>query len=317
MQLRLDPWPAEYESAIQLEEIPREAGAKVDATVETSEWEAIRPRAAADGEEIWFVDGVRRVEARVLAEVGEKLVHGLFGSLAAGAVRSRPGTAVFEDLRVRRFLILGAGFEQAETVWAGNAAVPFEALATPANTPAEVLGALQNQMRICEALLAETLIGAGRRVFVDGPLSYFSGARQEIVGIIKTIHELYVGAAQFRVAAELPAGCRTPLFAITDGKYDRYAWFLRVAEGRAIDHKLAGILRLEVRAAVGLERARALADLAAAVLPRFASSAAREARAPQNLLPVGALEEELRRRLGDPLMLRRAIEARLYEGVAA
>jgi hypothetical protein len=317
MQLRLDPWPAEYESAIQLEEIPREAGPDVDETVETTEWRAIRPEAAMDGEEIWFVDGVRRVEARVLAEVGDKLVHGLFGSLAVGAVQSRPGEAVFENLAVRRFLILGAGFEQAETVRAGNTEVRFEALATPANTPAEMLGALQNQMRIGEALLAEGLIADGRRVFVDGPLSYFSGARQEVVGIIKTIHELYVGTEEFRVAAELPAGCRTPLFAITDGKYDRYAWFLRVAEGRAIDHKLAGIVRLEVRAAVGLERARALADLSAAALPRFASSAARDARAPQNLLPVGALEAELRRRLGDPLMVRRAIEAHLYEGVAA
>jgi hypothetical protein len=34
----------------------------------------------------------------------------------------------------------------------------------------------------------------------------------------------------------------------------------------------------------------------------------RDARAPQNLLPIGALETRLRHRLGDPLLLRRSIE---------
>ena len=78
----------------------------------------------------------------------------------------------------------------------------------------------------------------------------------------------------------------------------------------------AGVIRLEVGAAVGLESARHLAGMSAAVLPRFASMAMRDARAPQNLVPVGALEEELRRRMGDPLLIRRAIEKRISEGVA-
>ena len=317
MQLRLDPWPAEYDSAIPLEDVPAEPAPPVDPNVETSDWRAIRPERAAAGEGLCFVDGVRRVEARVVAEAGERLVHGLFGSLAVGSVRSRARAALLEDVAVRRFLILGAGLERGETVRIGGGEVRFEALSSPANTPAEILAALQNQMRTSEALLGETLTGPGRRVFVDGPLSYFSGARQEIVGIIKTIHQPYLGAPQFALVASLTAGCRTPLFAIADGKYDRYAWFQRVAAGRAIDHRLAGILRLEVRAAVGLERARALADFSAAELPRFASTPTRDARAPQNLTPVGALEEELRRRLGDPVLMRRAIETRLYEGVAA
>ena len=78
---------------------------------------------------------------------------------------------------------------------------------------------------------------------------------------------------------------------------------------------LTGIIRLEVRAVVGLETARHLANTSAALLVRFASLAMRDPRAPQNLIPVGALEAELRRRMGDPLIVRRAIEKRISEGV--
>jgi len=59
-----------------------------------------------------------------------------------------------------------------------------------------------------------------------------------------------------------------------------------------------------------------LVNYAAYELPRFASSPIRDARAPQNLVPIGALEDELKRRMGDPLLIRRAIEQRIAEGVS-
>jgi hypothetical protein len=55
--------------------------------------------------------------------------------------------------------------------------------------------------------------------------------------------------------------------------------------------------------------------MSAAVLTEFASLAVRDPRAPQNLVPIGAIEQELRRRLGDPLLIRRGIEKRISEGV--
>jgi hypothetical protein len=57
---------------------------------------------------------------------------------------------------------------------------------------------------------------------------------------------------------------------------------------------------------------RSLADLSAALLPRFASSAGRDPRAPQNLYPIGGLENALRHKMGDTLVIRRAIEAHLH-----
>jgi hypothetical protein len=67
------------------------------------------------------------------------------------------------------------------------------------------------------------------------------------------------------------------------------------------------VVRLEVATSVGLERARQLADLATAVVPRFATVVGRDPRAPQNLYPVAGLERALRRRLGEPTLLYRAL----------
>jgi hypothetical protein len=53
--------------------------------------------------------------------------------------------------------------------------------------------------------------------------------------------------------------------------------------------------------------ARQLADETATRLPAFVPSRARDPRAPQNLLPIGALEQHLRHRLGDARLIRRKI----------
>jgi hypothetical protein len=168
-------------------------------------------------------------------------------------------------------------------------------------------------MRTEEASLGETLASKADCVFADGPLTYYSGVMQTTVGVIKRLVEPYLSASQFELVRRLQTGQRTPLFVITQGKYDRYSWYLRVAKPRIMDHDVAGVLRLEVRSGAGLEKAKQLADLSAACIPSFAGEAFRDPRSPQNLLPTGALENELRHRLGDPLTIRRAIEARLFE----
>ena len=316
--LRLDPWPPEYDSAIQFGELEESAAAgTVDPTVETQDWKPISPGKGHGYEELCFVDGVRRVEARVLADSDGKIIHGLLGSIGVGAVRTKDSRASFAELTVSRFLILGGGFFKKDEIDVGNQTLVFEGLSSTMNSPMELLGELQNVMRTQEADLGKRLASPDVCVFADGPLTYFAGARDEVVGIIKTIHFPYLAHSQFSSVRQLQTGCRTPLFAIKDGKYDRYSWFLRVAQGRALDHALAGIIRLEVRAAVGLESAKKMADFSAGSLPRFVSSSARDPRAPQNLAPVGTLETELRHRLGDSLLIRRGIEKNLLQGVQA
>jgi hypothetical protein len=66
-------------------------------------------------------------------------------------------------------------------------------------------------------------------------------------------------------------------------------------------------VRCEAAGELTLEDAVARADLVAATLPRFASQPHNDPRAPQNLHPIAGLERELKRRLGDPLLLERAL----------
>lgn len=315
--LRLDPWPPEYDSAIQFADFDESNPGTVDPTVETADWKPVFPGEGTDYEELCFVDGVRRVEARLLADSGGKIVHGLLGSIAVGAVRVTGSKASFTGTSVSRFLILGEGVFKNIEVTVGAHKIAFEGLSSTKNSPLDLLGELQNVMRTQEADLGERLSSPGICVFADGPLTYFARSRDEVVGIIKTIHLPYLASSYFSTVGQLQTGCRTPLFAIKDGKYDRYSWFLRIAQGRKVDHALAGIIRLEVRAAVGLQSAKKMADFSAISLPRFASSTARDPRAPQNLAPVGTLETELRHRFGDALLLRRAIEKKLLEEVQA
>ncbi|MBI4906496.1 MAG: hypothetical protein HY820_22900 [Acidobacteria bacterium] len=303
MKLRLDPWPADYEAPIQLDDDAPAIGATVDHTVESATWHAIAPEPAT-ATACYFVDGVRRVEARVMGSFDGILTHGLMGSLSAGFVKAEGPRARFGDIIVNRYLILGKG--QRETM------LDYAPHSTTDNTPNAVLGELQSLMRTAETRMAEHAAGKGGCVFVDGP-SYRATGAQDVVGVIKRIFEAYVSDDRFALVETLRRGGRTPLFSIADGVYDRYSCFLRLADPRPIDHPLAGIVRVEIGAAVGLQRARELASLAASLLPRFASTSQRDPRAPQNLLPGGALEQEMRRRLGDPVLLRRGIEKSLHE----
>lgn len=314
--LRLDPWPPEYDSSVQFGEIEAEIAGVIDTTVETTGWKAIHPESSSAPPNICFVDGVRRVEARVIADVNHKPVHGLFGCTGVGYTKICDHNASFGDLCVERFLILGAGLKQSDVIRVGNLDLRFEGVSSTLNSPLELLGELQNLMRTFEANLGQRLASSGACVFADGPLTYYAIAKQEVVGVIKSIYLPYLSPEHFAIVSTLEAGYRTPLFAIKDGKYNRYSWFLRVAKGRAVDHALAGILRLEVREAIGVDRAKEMANLSATELPRFASSSIRDPRAPQNLLPIGALESELRRHLGDSVLVRRGIEKRLLEGVS-
>jgi uncharacterized protein len=70
---------------------------------------------------------------------------------------------------------------------------------------------------------------------------------------------------------------------------------------------LSGVVRCELPAAGSVAAAVARADVVSACLPRFASQAHKEPRAPQNLVPIAGLEHRLRHLLGDPIVLERAL----------
>jgi hypothetical protein len=172
-------------------------------------------------------------------------------------------------------------------------------------------------MRRAEGALASELAAAGGLVFLDGPLTFAGGGRSAIVGFVKRLLRAYLPPDAAALLPRLALGERTPLFLIEDAVHPRYSWYARIAHGRPIEDALTGVVRLETSAAAGLAAARERADVATDLLPAFASDPAHDPRAPQNLLPIGGLESRLRHLMGDPLIVRRAIEARLHEEAVA
>lgn len=318
IRLRLDPWPGDYDGALQIEELQDLQAAEIDTTVETSTWTAIpAARDQCRPTNVAFIDGVRRIDARVVGEIDSgQIIYGMFGSLGVGAVDVEGNRAVIDRVVVRRYLVLGSSWSpDPEAFQVGSVLITYDPYSTADGGPNGPMLALQNQMRSEEANLAEEIEASGACVFADGPLNYFSGLKHRTIGVIKRLHQPYIPSSQFALLSQLQQGERTPVFAILDGKYDRYAWYLRLAKARALDYGVAGIIRLEVRTGVGIDEAVKSASMSASCLPAFASDPARDPRSPQNLVPVGALEQELRRRLGDATVIRRGIEKRLFERV--
>jgi len=310
-QVRIDPWQTEYGSELAADSETTDAAESVlqDVEVPRPQWQPIAPGPVPLPAALLFVDGVRRIEARIQVPQPAGVTYGAFGSYAVGCVQVENGTAAFGDVRVDRMVATGAGVElpQIVPVMPTVRYRPIHAPETDADAP---LRRIQHEMRQGEETLAREL-AAQRDVLVvaDGPLTFAGGeGRGHAVGYIKRIFEFYISDPSF--LGSMPAGTRTPLFAFhTKQRFARYAWFVRLGTPFLGDSPLSGIVRLEVSAAdVALEMARTLADATTAALPRFIASRTKDPRAPQNLIPIGTLESHLRHRMGDAVLLRRHIE---------
>lgn len=314
IRLRVDPWETGFGASMEAFGDAEEQAPEVDLGVEPVEWRPVRPGAAPERPTCVFVDGVRRIDVRLFAETpGGDVAPALAGAYAVGAAWCDDAARV-EGIEVRRLLIVGAGHDAPEfQVLVGGQPLPYDGLSVGGRSPRDPLQKLQDEMRRAEGDLARELLRVCRPdlLVVDGPLS-FEVARGAIVALVKRQMVDYLPPERMVLVSDLKTGERTPLFRIMGQKLERYAWYARLGVGRPIDGTRSGIVRLEVPVTLGLARSRELADLASAALPRFASRVGRDPRAPQNLYPVGQLETVLRHRLGDSLLIRRAVEAALW-----
>ena len=316
MRLRVDPWDPEYGSSVELEpDLGPPAG--LDLLVEEpGDW---TPIAAGHRDQLpccAFVDGVRRIDARLFAEEGGVEAPGLAGSWAVGCAWSTLPPRVAE-VRVGRELVVGGGLMPAEmSLVIGPTSVCYSPSSVSGSAPLDPLRGLQNAMRDAESQLGARLLQsqAAELVVCDGPLSFFS--QGPVVGMVKRQSRSYLDSDRALVLSRLGPGDRSPIFKLGEQRLERYSWYLRIADRRPVDGPMSGVVRLELSAACGLDAARELAALVGAVLPRFASKPGHDPRAPQNLYPVGALESILRHRLGDPQLIRRAIETRIFEEIS-
>jgi hypothetical protein len=307
--LRADPWSADY--GMGYEAVAEETSLpSSDPFVETTDWSRPVPAPSPPTGPVWFVDGVRRVELRVVADQDGRRVPGLFGSFGVGSVAC-DGTARFDEHRTCRAVVLCCGVmpERAE-LRAGAASLVFEPTTDPGSDPNRPLVRLQELMRAEEdALAARLLLRGVGLVIVDGPLRLGSEPGDApIVGVIKRFVRRYLEPEHESLLGRLRPGERTPLFGLMDQQADLrgYSWYTRLTNMPPPWHDHAGIVRCEVRAGVRLDGALALAERVTAMLPAYAGRPS-DPRTPQNLAPVAGLEGWLRHRMGDHAMIRRSL----------
>jgi uncharacterized protein len=313
--IRIDPWAVEYGGETPTEfKLEAEDGSGVDLAVErdAAEWAPITPPAIVHGQQpLSFVDGVRRMEARLVVTREGRSVHGAIGAYGVGVVQCRDGKATFSEERHGRVAIFGAGEIPPLPLELAPGLV-YEPRSVPEDDADAPLRGLHEEMRAEERQLARDHAAADRIVLADGPLTLGEATGGHVIGFVKRLFKLYLPNEQVPVLRALPLGSRTPAFLIVGGaRFSRYSWFLRIGPRLPIESDFTGLVRLEVSDTVGRDEALRLADLTSAVLPRFVPSRTRDPRAPQNLVPIGALEQHLRRGLGDARLIHRRLATRL------
>jgi hypothetical protein len=300
MEYAVDGWDPEYGSSISPDMEASDATVDLDRELPGSAWRPVTP-AAPPVDDVVFVDGVRRIDARVWAIGPERTEPALAVSVAAGAVRCTDRAEVI-DSRVDRVLV-GAGPLEPIT----GQGLDFTVLAAVDDDEATLVAAVQQHMGQLEARVAGDLEPTDLLV-VDGPLTgraHLPGA----IGYVKSHRTTYLPAVVEPVVRRLAPGQRTPLFMLHTS-WQRWSWYLRLPGGTG--HPWAGVVRIEAMPTGSLSSVVALADRTAATLPRFASPPHRDARAPANLLPIAGLEDTLHHLLGD----RDFIQRRLRQVVA-
>jgi hypothetical protein len=295
----VESWAVEYGTPFEAGDPPDGPEPNVDLGVELEpgDWRAITP-AGPPAASIVLVDGVRRIDARVWVPAGDSMKMGICASYAAGVVHC-DNAATVTTIEVAR-----GAFAPVELGDVATSIATYKLHPCVSDRQEDLSQQLQRAMGGLETQVAMRAEEADL-VVLDGPLS----GRESVpgaMGYIKSHRVEYLPGPGAAVVAALAPGERSPVFFV-ESTWSRYSWYIRLPGGAG--HPWAGIARCEAAKQLSPEQAIALADRAAATLPRYASQPHREPRAPQNLYPVAGLEQQLRHRLGDGALLERALRA--------
>jgi hypothetical protein len=313
----VDPWDPGYGQAFGEE---MAGGGRPESTAELNldlefpadQWQPLAPGTAPTTvpDTVLFLDGVRRIDARVWVHGADpQPAPGIAASYAAGLVSccaaNGLGTARITEVAVERGLFTAAPDAMDLAIRYGS--YPARRAAGPG--PDQLSLALQQRLSDTEVQLAMLFrkenTDANDLLFVDGPLRGRTHLDRTI-GYIKTHHTTYLPPPQAATVAALQPGQRTPAFTMGTS-WRRNSWYLRLPGTPGAPW--SGVVRLECSAELPVPEVRRLADLSAYLLPPLASAPHKDPRAPQNLVPIGGLERELRRRLGDQQLLYRSLRA--------
>ncbi|MBW3663839.1 MAG: hypothetical protein KY469_12130 [Actinobacteria bacterium] len=298
----IESWAPDRGSAVAGDDLADRSDATVAAGYElpVERWRPLDPISDGGVHTLLFVDGVQRTDALVWITDDGLTRAGQFASYGAGVVRC-DGRARIEACAVRRSLF-ATGSPQAVSTHLGD----YLPVTVVGDEPDAVRAAIGEQRAKLEIEVVSDLDG-GDLIVIDGPLR----GRQHVhhaIGYVKSHHVSYLPDEVAGTVGALAPGQRTPVFGVRTS-WSRLSWYVRLP-GRP-GHPWAGIARCDIATDTPADDVRRIADATAVILPRFASDPHKDPRAPQNLYPIAGLERELRRRLGDPKLLERALRAAL------
>ncbi|HEY3832819.1 MAG TPA: DNA double-strand break repair nuclease NurA [Acidimicrobiia bacterium] len=298
MRVRVDTWDPDYGASSESDMPATEGEVVIDVERPEADWApiAVAPGTAREPV-VLFVDGVRRTDALGWIDDDAPCT---FASYAAGVVRCDAERASVVEVEVDRGIASASPALRELATRAGT----FRPIAVREGTPEQLNTAVQAAMTGVEVRVsfAARAVDAHSLLVVDGPLR----ERRHVahaVGMVKRHHVRYLGALD-RVVGELAPGQRTPVF-LVPSRWSKYSWYVRLPGPDA--GPWSGIVRVEAPGDLTVADAVALAERSTATLPRYASAPHKDGRAPQNLYPIGGLERALRRRLGDPGVVYRAL----------
>ncbi len=323
MRFTVDGWDPTYGTSLEMEDDLGETTAVIDPDVElrAADWRPLDPDPTVPRPPaMLFVDGVRRIEARVWIDdvptdeaPATEASAALCASYAAGVICCCDHRAHLLTAETRRGLFTTAAHAVDVTTTAGVYRASYAAPSAAMPLAVTLSAALQRRLAEVEvtaavsarAQLADHGVPDSQDLLViDGPLRGRTHLPRAI-GFIKSHRTAYLPPNLHAMVGAMTAGQRTPVFRMGTS-WDRHAWYLRLPCQPAAPW--AGIVRIECSADLTAHDAVALAKVSQASLLRYASHEYKDARAPQNLYPIAGLERELRRRLGDSRLLYRALK---------
>ncbi len=292
-----ESWAPEHTAPLP-EESDDDAPVNVEIERRADDWGAI-DCAGDPYARVAFVDGVRRRDTWVVAEGEDTDCRGLMASWAAGAVVC-DRTAEITGVKVDRAVFCNADGAKDVTPIPG---FTYRHRSASGDSADELTMESHRAMLDLELKVAASLPTTDLLV-LDGPLRGAVKDDQLTLGYVKTHYRAYGNELVSDAVAKLEAGQRTPVFHITRLNTSRLTWYLRLPGERA--HRWADIARCEMPPDPPDGDLTEIANRVSATLLPFATKGHQDPRAPQNLLPIGALERELHHRLGDRGLFLRA-----------
>ncbi|MFV0306139.1 MAG: hypothetical protein ACK5OX_00160 [Desertimonas sp.] len=211
MRFSVESWAPEYGVGAD-ERTLDDADTAVDVGVEMSPdaWTPISPR-ARPAPAIAFVDGVRRIDARIWIDSGGRSWSAVCASIGAGVVVADERGARLDKYRVRRILVAPPD-AMADSVTTRHGR--YELVASVDD------GAEAQYLAIHEAMTALELdldvptepAGSASLTIYDGPLR--GRDKAAAVGYIKTQRVQYLDEGVAPIVAALTPGQRTPAFGV-------------------------------------------------------------------------------------------------------